>query len=136
MLRVVRTPLYLALTLAALAACRHKGDAQSTRTPSPESQLLVEVESHFQGDVTIYLVRGGLRQRLGLVTGLSTQTFTFPWRSALTGGNNRLMAYPIAGSEAYLSDFFDLQSGQWIKWTLMADLGRSSLAVYAVPEKE
>ena len=132
--RAVRASLsHAAVALAALAlvGCGRKTDGESTPSPNPDAPVLVEVESHFQGDVTVYLVRGGLRQRLGLVTALSTQTFTFPWRWVVSGGNNRLMAYPIAGAESYFSDPFDLQSGQWLKWTLMADLGRSSLAVYA-----
>ena len=82
------------------------------------------------GDVTIYLVRGSLRQRLGMVTALGTTEFTFPWRWLSQSGTSRLMAYPIAGARSHLSDPLILQPGQWIKWTLEADLTRSSMAVY------
>ena len=139
MQRALRTAFsHAAVALAALAlvSCGRKSEGESPPAPNPDAPVLVEVESHFQGDVTIYLVRGGLRQRLGLVTALNTQTFTFPWRWVVSGGNNRLMAYPIAGAESYFSDPFDLQSGQWLKWTLMADLGRSSLAVYAGSDEQ
>ena len=137
--RALRTSLShaaVALAALALASCGRNGEGESTPSPDPDAPVLVEVESHFQGDVTIYLVRGSLRQRLGMVTGLNTQTFTFPWRWVGSGGNNRLMAYPIAGAESYFSDQFDLQSGQWLKWTLMADLGRSSLAVYSGSDEQ
>ena len=132
---VLRSLLLVTVALSGATACRPKSDEPSTPAPDPETPVLVEVESHFQGDVTIYLVRGNLRQRLGLVTALSSEAFSFPWRRVTSGGNNRLMAYPIAGAASYLSDPFDLQAGQWIKWTLMADLGRSSLAVYAGPDQ-
>jgi hypothetical protein len=98
--------------------------------PDPNMAVPVEIENHFMGDVTIYLVRGNLRQRLGMVTALGTATFSFPWRWLSHSGSSRLMAYPVAGARAHLSDPLILQPGQWIKWTLQADLDRSSMAVY------
>lgn len=135
--RALRTCSWLAviaLIAVIFSACRSKGEGASTPAPDPDTPVPVEVESHFQGDVTIYLVRGSLRQRLGMVTALGTGTFSFPWRWLAASGNSRLMVYPIAGAGSYFSDPLILQPGQWIKWTLMADLGRSSLAVYAGPE--
>jgi hypothetical protein len=90
----------------------------------------IEVESHFMGDVVIYLVRGSDRQRIGMVTALSTAEFSIPWRRLTSSEGNRLLAYPIAGRAAYASDPLVLQPGQSIKWTLESDLNRSSLAVY------
>jgi len=124
----------LALTALTFTACRPKGEAASRPAPDPNTPVPVEVESHFQGDVTIYLVRGSLRQRLGMVTALGTGAFTFPWRWLGASGNNRLMVYPLAGAAAYFSDPLILQPGQWVRWTLMADLGRSNLVVYNGPE--
>jgi hypothetical protein len=110
-------------------ACR-KRDAETRPAPDPNTPVPVEIESHFMGDVTIYLVRGSMRQRLGMVTGLGTAEFTFPWRWLSQSGTSRLMAYPIAGARAHLSEPLIVQPGQWIKWTLEADLTRSSMAVY------
>jgi hypothetical protein len=113
----------------ALGACRPKGAATSVE-PDPATPVVVEVENHFHGDVIIYLMRGNQRQRLGMVTALSTSVFTFPWRRLGAGGNNRLLAYPLAGARAYASDPLNVQPGQSIKWTLQADLDRSSLTVW------
>ena len=118
--------LLLALTLA---ACR-KGEEPEQPAPDPNRPVPVEIENHYQGDVTIYLVRGSLRQRLGMVTALGTAAYTFPWRWLSQSGSSRLMASPIAGPRAHLSEPLILQPGQWIKWTLQGDLDRSSLAVY------
>jgi hypothetical protein len=112
-----------------LLGCR-KRDAETRPAPDPNTPVPVEIESHFMGDVTIYLVRGSMRQRLGMVTGLGTAEFTFPWRWLSNSGTSRLMAYPIAGARAQLSEPLIVQPGQWIKWTLEADLNRSSMAVY------
>jgi hypothetical protein len=117
------------LVLLMVAGCR-KRDAEVSPAPDPNTPVPVEIENHFMGDVTIYLVRGSLRQRIGMVTALGSATFSFPWRWLSQSGSSRLMAYPVAGARVHMSDPLILQPGQWIKWTLQADLDRSSMAVY------
>jgi hypothetical protein len=112
-----------------VGACRKRDDV-SQPAPNPNTPVPVEVENHYQGDVTIYLVRGSMRQRLGMVTALGMAEFTFPWRWLSQSGSSRLLAYPIAGARAHASEPLNLQPGQWIKWTLEGDLDRSSLAIY------
>jgi predicted small lipoprotein YifL len=128
-MRTLRAALAGLMLLAALGACRSKGPTPST-VPDPNSRVQVEVENHYMGDVVIYLVHGSDRQRLGMVTALSSAEFSFPWRRLGASANNRLLAYPIAGASAYASDPLQVQPGQWIKWTLESDLNRSSMAVY------
>ena len=126
----------LCITLSSLACHHHKPDAAATpadttkRAADPNTPVLVEIESHFQGDVVIYLQRGGQRERLGMVSGLSSAAFTFPYRKIGTSGSTRLLAYPIAGAAAYASDPLYIQPGQSLKWTLEADLSRSHLVSY------
>ncbi len=124
--RICGLSVLVALTVL---GCR-KRDAATTPAPDPDTPVAVEVESHFMGDVTIYLVRGSMRQRLGMVTALGKTEFTFPWRWLSQTGTSRLLAYPIAGARVHASEALILQPGQWIKWTLEADLDRSSMAVY------
>jgi len=121
----------LFLTLASLACHHHHQDDEATNTlPDPNTPVLVEVDSHFQGDVVIYLLRSGQRERLGMVSGLGNAAFTFPYRKLGNSGSSRLLAYPIAGSAAYASDALYIQPGQSLKWTLEADLSRSNLVSY------
>jgi len=127
-MRAMRTALWILLAVLADSACRHKNEP--TMAPDPNSPVLVEVESHFQGDVVIYLLRGNQKERLGLVTALSDQAFTFPFRRLGSSGSSRLLAYPIAGATAYTSDPLYLQQGQSVKWTLEGDLSRSTLVIY------
>jgi hypothetical protein len=117
--------------LSALA-CHHRTSDQGERNTAqdPNTPVLVEIESHFQGDVVIYLMRGSQRERLGMVTALSGAAFTFPYRRLGTSGSSRLLAYPIAGASAYASDPLYIQPGQSLKWTLEAELSRSSLISY------
>ncbi len=121
----------LFFALASLACHHHHQDDTSSNTPpDPNTPVLVEVDSHFQGDVVIYLLRSSQRERLGMVSGLGNAAFTFPYRKLGSSGSTRLLAYPIAGAAAYASDPLYIQPGQSLKWTLEADLSRSSLVSY------
>ncbi len=119
------------LLVAALAGCRSRG-AETSAQPKADrdTPVAVEVENHYHGDVIIYLVQGTQRQRLGMVTALSTAEFSVPWGRLGASGTNRLLAYPLAGARAYPSEPLYVQPGQYVSWTLESDLDRSSLAVY------
>lgn len=107
------------------------GHPAAEEDSSPDAtQVSVEVESHNWSDIVIYLMRGTHSQRLGMVTGLSTIHFAFPYQSLSAGSNLRLRAYPIGGPGSHTSEDLMVQPGQSIKWTLESDLSRSFLAVY------
>jgi hypothetical protein len=102
----------------------------SSRDPSPaRSEVSVEVENHNWSDITVYLMAGGLPQRLGMVAALRTASFVFPSQRLNTGSGVRLRALPVAG-QAYTTETILVQPGQAIFWTLESDLDASSLTVY------
>ena len=117
------------LYLAATSAC---GSARhSKESPSPgNSEILLDVENHHWSDIVIYLMNGNQSQRLGMVSGVSSKSFVFPYRQIATGGRVRLRAHPVGGQGSFTSEDVVIQSGQGIKWTLESDLKRSSLTVY------
>jgi len=119
-----------AVALAAVTGGCHSRSSSDRVAPDPNAPVPVEVESHYWGDVVIYLVHGSARQRLGLVTAMGTATFTFPYRRLSPGGSTRLYAYPIAGARGLTSEPLNVQPGQTINWTLEGDLDRSSLTVW------
>jgi hypothetical protein len=94
------------------------------------AEVALEVENHGWSDIVISLVRGTAVERLGMVRGLTTETFVFPYRKLGAGTDVRLRAYPIGGPQAFTSENVLVQPGQWVKWTLENDLSRSFLAVY------
>ena len=105
-----------------------------TRDPPPKpaplhAEVSVEVENHNWSDITIYLMTGGLPQRVGMVTALTTASFALPSHRLHTAGSVRLRALPVAG-QPFTSEDILVQPGQAIMWTLESDLDRSSLAVY------
>ena len=111
-----------------LLACSSRHPAAGTSPPA-DSQVTIEVENHNWSDVVVYVVRGGQRSRLGLVSSLSTGVFTVPFRH-LRDGTASLQAHAIGGVGDISSDHLLLQPGQMVQWTLESDLTRSSLGIY------
>jgi hypothetical protein len=124
----------VALACAALLGGSSGCGLLSSRHPTPSkattrSPVLVEVESRNWNDITVYLMTGGLPQRLGMVTALGSATFEFSGHRLNTGGDVRLRALPVAGS-AFTSETILVMPGQVITWRLENDLDASSLSVY------
>jgi len=104
--------------------------AFSSKNPAPaRSEVSVEVENHNWSDITVYLLAGGLPQRLGMVTSLRTTVLAFPSQRLNAGSGVRLRALPVAGAP-YTTDAILVQPGQTITWTLENVLDHSSLTVY------
>ena len=103
-----------------------------TASPPPTSvskQVLVAVTSHNWSDITVYLLAGGLPQRLGMVSALGEATFDFSSHRLNTSGGVRLRALPIAG-RPFTSETILVQPGQSIFWTLENNLETSNFTVY------
>ena len=127
-MRTHRSYLWLATLVLSLWACRHAGEDDPSAV-DPDTAVMVQVENHFRGDVIIYLVVGTQRVRLGTVTALGSQAFSFPWRRLQGSGVTRLLAHPLA-SRSFASDPLMVQPGQSITWTIESNLERSTLTVY------
>ena len=125
-------PVALACTLAVAAgpgcgllfSSSPTGSAARTQDP-----VLVSVESHNWSDITVYLVSGGLPQRLGMVSALGEATFDFSAHRLNTSSGVRLQALPVAG-QPFTSETILVLPGQAIFWTLENNLETSSFTVY------
>ena len=95
----------------------------------PEEQVVVSVKNHSWSDVTVYLVAGGLSQRLGRVSALGEATLDFASRRLNTSTSVRLRALPLAG-QPFTSETILVFPGQAIFWTLENNLQASSFSVY------
>jgi hypothetical protein len=129
-MRVAGMTLVCAALLAINSGCglfssRHPTSAK----PVARRPILVEVESRNWNDITVYLMAGGLPQRLGMVTALGSATFKFSAHRLNTSGDVRLRALPVAG-QAFTSETILVMPGQVITWRLENDLDASSLSVY------
>jgi hypothetical protein len=109
------TPLSLAAALVALLTV---AGCTSTRSgaPVPErSEAFVRVENRSMLDMTIYVVRGGERRRLGLVNALTTQLLSIP--SVLVAGSGvlRFQADPIGGRRTPISEEIFVRDGDVVQ---------------------
>lgn len=85
--------------------------------------LQIEVENRNFNDATVYAVSAGHRQRLGRVTGKTTETFTFRWHNTelrmlvdFTGGG-RLVSSAFAVTPGQDDDLFLIIGSRRQLWT-------------------
>jgi hypothetical protein len=120
---------------AAVSAVPSCGLIFPLNDPAPDSSsdqpnsVSVEVQSHNWNDITVYLMAGGLPQRLGMVTALGAASFDFPSQRLNNSAGVRLRALPVAG-QPFTSENILVVPGQVITWTLENNLDRSSFSVY------
>jgi len=127
---VARIALACTALLALTPACGLLSSRQQNSSePAAGSRVLVEVESHNWSDITVYLMAGGLPQRLGMVSALSSATFDFSSQRLNTSGGVRLRALPVAG-KPFTTETILVYPGQVITWTLENHLAASSFSVY------
>jgi hypothetical protein len=130
MLLVVRIALACVALLVLTPGCGLLASRHPTASDSAvPTKVLVEVESHNWSDITVYLLAGGLPQRLGMVSALSSASFDFPSHALNTSGGVRLRALPVAG-KPFTTETILVHPGQVISWTLENHLDASSFSVY------
>lgn len=103
-----------AVSLVALVGCGgHQGSAGSA-TPSPDSITTLKVDNQRFQDMTIYVVEGALRQRLGLASGNSVSSFTIPRRFTTGPVLVRFLADPVGGRALPISEDITVEPGDEI----------------------
>jgi hypothetical protein len=129
-MRALHLTLLFTVVAAASSGCGLFSSHNPSRSsPAATGQVLVAVENHNWNDITIYLMAGGLPQRLGMVTALSRANFDFSSHQLNPSRGVRLRALPVAG-HAFTSETILVMPGQVITWTLENDLAASSFSVY------
>lgn len=106
---------FLLGVLAFAAACV---SGRGTR-PGTEERAYVEVQNNDFSDMTIYVVDGAQRVRLGQATGSRTTRFAIP--TALIGFGRDLvfLADPIGSSRASVSERIYVTPGETIQLTIL-----------------
>jgi len=136
--RETRPAALLAAVALAAGACRTAGrERPGAQTAQPADSTVQEqaraipldVQNNYRADVTILLVRGGQRRRLGTVPPSSRRLLLVPASFAGDQGGFALLADPVAGSGSVLSQTVVVRAGQRLVWTLESRLSRSVLAV-------
>jgi hypothetical protein len=100
-------------------------------TPQRESApSTVTVDNRNWLDVTVYVMQGTSRIRLGMVTGMNSATFRLPRTLAAHPGQVRLLADPVGSNRAYLSDAVQIRPGQRVGLEVGSNLNVSFISVW------
>lgn len=95
--------------VALLAACASLRNAPASTAP----QTSLKVDNQAFLDMTIYVMRGPERVRLGLARGASTSTFVIP-ADVLLPATLRFVADPIGSSRASISEEISVSPGDQV----------------------
>jgi hypothetical protein len=114
--------------MATLAGCASTGATSDRSAPHPELSGLI-VRNNNWNSMTIYLVQGGARMRVGDVGGFSQAVFPAKRLSMLAGGIDAfLVARPLAG-RAFRSERLMFPSTGMVVWTIENQPAHSYLSV-------
>ena len=130
--RSLRPLLALALFPFGLVAC--------SANPQPAYEVPVTVDdlttTHVLNTndfpVTVYLVKGGMNHRLGVVESLSAGLFTVPTRVMSGRREFRLVASPLGPHPTFVSELFMLQPGQNASWRVNEASSRAAQSISLV----
>lgn len=102
--------------------------ADSTSAPAPAPVTLRVTNSNWS-DVRIYLTRGAMWVRLGLVTTNNTVEFTVPVEFVTSTGNVTLVADPVAGRRSWTTPLPAIMPGDEFELVVESFLQYSHLVV-------
>jgi hypothetical protein len=116
LLRTLRTSLVLA-AVALTAGCATKRSSPFERSGSdrPAGPTVLVVDNLASQDMTIYVhPEGGIRERIGLASGLRKTRFTMPARIITTTRSITIEADPIGSSQSAFSNEIVVQPGDTV----------------------
>lgn len=118
-----------ALALGTAACAAADGPSPGTAPAARTAAEVRVVNNHFS-DVNVFVVRSGMRWRLGTVSGLSEQRFTLPRQFAGDAAEMYLLADPIGGGRGYRSPAVRVHPGGELDLRLHSRLSMSTVSVW------
>jgi hypothetical protein len=114
-------PVVAALMLASqLGGCAGRKGADSEAWPQSQAEVTIEVENQNFYDARVYLLVLSKRTRLGLVSGYSTQTFSF----ALQPDEVRIEVDFIGGAGGFVTEPMPVSAGDQLELQILPDAHR------------
>src|SRR5690348_15664046 len=123
---------WLPATIAALclttSGCHtHTSVGEAAAASSFDGSMTLRVVNHNWLDITIYLLRGTHRDRIGVATASSTTQFHIALRQLGAGAEYQLLGDPVGSRQTVRSELLHGSDGDIVTWTLEDDLARSSI---------
>jgi hypothetical protein len=103
------------LMLFVLAAISAACSARENRPEVDGATTSVQVENQAFLDMTVYVLEGTQRVRLGMVPGVSTRTFEIPERIVFGISSLRFQVDPIGSDQAPISQEISVAEGEMLR---------------------
>ncbi|HEX7119478.1 MAG TPA: hypothetical protein VF212_11860 [Longimicrobiales bacterium] len=113
-----------------VGACAPGMGAGGGAVPPASREVLFQIRNNNWSDVTVYLVNGGTRTRLGMVTSMDEALFRVPGGLVSTTANVRLLLDPIGSSRGFVTEPILVQPGQTVEMNVENHLPLTSWAVW------
>ena len=113
-MRLYVNVLAVAISLTVLSACG--GSRAGTDAPRQEDQkTFLIVENRGPVDMTVYVLRGAQRYRLGICPGTSTRRFVIPGSMVFGATPLRFLADPIGSNRTPISNEIPVRPGDEVR---------------------
>jgi hypothetical protein len=106
------------ILLILLAACGSGGQSDDEAAAPERGPATVEVENQAFSDITVYVIEGVQRQRLGVVSGNATTHLRIPERLLGRGSPLRFFADPIGGQGLPVTEEIMVEPGDTVRMTI------------------
>jgi hypothetical protein len=105
---------FLAAALVFVAACYSRNTQQQTDQPA----TVLRVENQGVLDMTVYVMRGAEKVRLGIAAGLKTTDLPVPANVVFGASTLRFVGDPIGSNRNSVSDEIIVSPGDTVTWTI------------------
>jgi hypothetical protein len=112
---LVRRLSTVAVMLGCAAILPGCASSREARTVDQDAETFVRVDNRSMLDMTVYVLRGTERRRLGLVNALSTQTLEIPRVLVQGSGVLRFLADPIGSGRTPTSEEISVRPGDVVQ---------------------
>ena len=131
LVRLVAIAWWAVSPIAGGACARKSAAATGSSTPTPQQRLpaTLRVTNSNWSDMRIYVVRGSVWLRLGLVTTNNTAEFLIPAEFLSTAGSATLIADPVGGRGGYSTSLTGVMPGDALELTVATPMQYSHLVV-------
>lgn len=126
---VVRLKATTRMSATFLALACSGGKAPPEPDPAP-GEIGIEVQNQSSFSLTIYLVTGSVRHRLGQVNAQDALALARPYSEFARGSSVHLRAEVIGSDERVVTDDLRVQAGQIIHWILAPNLRMSRVVLH------
>lgn len=125
------TLLALAFLWASAACTTSSGARHAPRGAAIDAEkATLSVTNNNWSNVTVFLVRGGQRVRMGMVTTMRTARFVIPKVFLRAAGDVRILVDPIGSSDSFQSSGFHVRPGQEVEFVVQNHLATSSVSIW------